>query len=291
MKPWKIVNRYCNHKNSLEILHLYQRPAHTSRLGLHVCNPRDMDSVLYPGWMYINPFHTIEHHIRPYQAESSGSRPISTENLFRGQLVVEWVTISESWLLYVFGNFSELRMLGVRFPHRYGGFFFFFLFFEEEGEGLRRHITNTVGPLSIFLSSFTLMYCEQALRLTSRTSCAGATTQAAMDRAITMVLRSMNRIISSRHRFVVRFRDGLLGAGAANMIQRTSVLRKNTIWWRDVAFWDVVYMYLVGWLVGREGLGYVSINSRKYPRISVRIVSSGPFLPGPVSSGPFARSG
>ena len=43
--------------------------------------------------------------IRPHQAESSGSRPISTENLFRGQLVVGWVTTSEYWLLYVFAFF------------------------------------------------------------------------------------------------------------------------------------------------------------------------------------------
>ena len=94
---------------------------------------------------------------------------------------------------------------------------------------MRIVITKDSLPLSIFLSSFTLMYCEQTLRLGPRTSCAGVTTQAAMDRAITMVLRSMKRIISSRHRFVVRFRDGFLGAGAANMIQLTSVLEEDTI--------------------------------------------------------------
>ena len=54
---------------------------------------------------YINAFWPTLYHIRPYQAESSGSRPISTENLFRGQLVVGWVTTSEYWLSYVFAFF------------------------------------------------------------------------------------------------------------------------------------------------------------------------------------------
>ena len=52
--------------------------------------------------------------------EHTGSRPISTENLFRGQLVVGWVTTSEYWLSYVFCNF-----LSWGFDSREGGEFFF----------------------------------------------------------------------------------------------------------------------------------------------------------------------
>ena len=103
------------HMNTSFLPHLfgYQLPASNPRSFLpHLCGyhlptpPYELKLILSTNFplihFFIYSFCSNTYHIRPHQAASSGSRPISTENLFRGQLVVGWVTTSEYWLLYVF---------------------------------------------------------------------------------------------------------------------------------------------------------------------------------------------
>ena len=55
--------------------------------------------------MYIYRNIGSRYHKRSYYVAKSASRPLSSDNQYKGQLVVGWVTTSEYWLLLVLLHF------------------------------------------------------------------------------------------------------------------------------------------------------------------------------------------